>query len=346
MDLEALYHQIEEKLAGLDFERIWPGFRPLKFALFDDERCCFDGRWVEKTEAFCANTSIVYQGEQIATWKAEGERELSVLSAKLVHEMFHGFQQLRGWDCWPDELEALFRYEYRADNLSLRLRENELLLRLLERDDGDALRELLSHRSLRRERYPYEFSYESRAEEIEGAANYVEWQALRQLDAAKADELTEEMRAAMTEPKRLFPIRISCYYSGALLIHALLRAGLYRFEPPERPAAALALRDAAPSDGGFPGREACCRRVSEAITAFRAESASIVRAALEKNELVLSGPLELAFVNIYDARCYEGFLTSRYFVMVRDGGEERMLPGNFVIRMRDEKTVDAVYRWP
>ncbi len=346
MDLEALYRQIEENIGKLDFERIWPGFRPLKFALFDDGRCFFDGRWVEKTEAFCANTSIVYQGEQIATWKAEGERDLSVLSSKLVHEMFHGFQRLRGWDCWPDELEALFHYAYRAENLSLRLRENELLLTLLEHDDLDALRELLSHRKRRSELYPYEFSYESRAEEIEGTANYVEWHALRQLDAAKAEALTDEMRETLTKPERLFPIRISCYMSGALLIHALLRAGLYAFDPPARPASALVLADAAPSDGGFPGREACCRRVSEAIAAFRAESASIVRVALERNELVLSGPLELAFVNIYDAWYYEGFLTSRYFVMYKDGGENRMLPGNFVIRMQDEKTIAAVYRWP
>ena len=76
------------------------GRAPLKFALFAEERCFFDGRYIEKTDGFCANTAISYQGETIATWRVEGELSLPVLVSKLVHEMFHGFQRLQGWDCW------------------------------------------------------------------------------------------------------------------------------------------------------------------------------------------------------------------------------------------------------
>ena len=56
------------------------------------------------------------------------ELDNAVLTSKNVHEMFHGFQTVQGWDCWPGELEALYRYEYKAENLSLKRRENELLL--------------------------------------------------------------------------------------------------------------------------------------------------------------------------------------------------------------------------
>ena len=347
MDLEKLYRRVEASVASLDTRGIWPGFRPLKFALYDSEKCFFDGRFVEKTPAFCANTSIVYNGEQIAIWmvtEEPEEPELPVLTSKLVHEMFHGYQTVEGWSCWPNETEALFRYGYDADGLCIRLRENELLLALLEGFDAAAYAELRSLRRLRSERFPYQFSYESMVEEIEGTANYVEWQALKRLDPAAADALTERMRAALTAPERLFPIRISCYFTGALMINALLAAGDYSFTPEKRPAPLGVIASAAKTDGRFPGRDALRERAADAIAAFDAETDAIVASALERNEVVLEGPLELAFVNIYNARCRNGYLTSAFFLMYRENGEDRMLPGDFVIRMKDERTIDRVYR--
>lgn len=224
---------MEEAIRGLDLARIWPGFAPLKFALFDAERCFFDGRYVEKTDDFCANTAISYQGETIATWRVEGELSLPVLVSKLVHEMFHGFQRLQGWDCWADELEALNRYEYSPEALSLKLRENELLCALLAGPAERDYRELLAHRRRRSEQFPYETAYESRVEEIEGSATYVEWMVLQQLDAAKAKDFTERMIKSVTDPKALLPIRISCYDTGALLFHAMAAAGDDPFTPAE-----------------------------------------------------------------------------------------------------------------
>ena len=345
MDLETLYFKVKEAVSSLDFNSIWPGFEPLKFALYNDESCFFDGRYIEKTDAFCANTSICYQGEQIAIWMVQQELETSVLTSKIVHEMFHGYQRLRGWDCWPNELEALWRYEYDAENLSLKLRENELLLALLEGRNEGVLRELLAHRKRRSIKFPYNFSYECQVEEIEGTANYVEWQVLKQLDKNKEEELTAHMRMLMTKPEYLFPIRISSYYTGALMINALRGAGAYCFDAAARPVTLSALKDIAPSEGDFPGKADVLRRAEEAVDAFNKETDSIIRSAAEKNRIVLNGPIELTGVNVYNARCYKDCITSTYFLMVRDGKEDRMLQGNFVIRMRDEKTIDTVYRW-
>ncbi len=345
MDLESLYAEVKENISRLDFDRIWPGFTALKFALYDHEKCFFDGRYIEKTGDFCANTSIVYQGEQIAIWMVQEELEASVLTSKIVHEMFHGYQNIMGWDAWPNELEALYRYEYDAENLSLRLRENELLLSLLDRFDEDALQELLAHRKHRSEAFPYAFSYESKVEEIEGSANFVEWQVLKQLDAKKAGELEEHMRTVLRRPEYLFPIRISCYYTGALMIHALLHTGVYSFDAADRPVIYSFLQDAAPSDGAYPGRENCLKKTREAVDAFNEETESIIRTALERNEAVLRGPVELTGLNVYNARCRRGYITSTYFLMYREGTEDKMLPGDFVIKMKDEKTIDAVYRW-
>ena len=345
IDLETLHREISEAVSKLDFAGIWPGFAPLPFALFDDEKCFFDGRYIEKTDAFCANTSIVYEGRQVATWKAAEALETPVFASKLVHEMFHGFQNQQGWTCWPNEIEALFRYEYDADNLGRKLRENELLLSLLDRFDADAFRELLSLRKLRSERFPYQFGYEIQTEEIEGSANFVEWQVLRQLAPEKAEALTARMREVMTAPEQLFPIRISCYYTGALMIHALQSAGLYDFSPARRPVLSAILREALPAAGSFPKQAALTEAAARAISAFHDQTDAIIQTALKRNEIVLKGPAELGFVNIYNARCRNNFLTSTFFLLYRTEAGETMLPGDFVIQMRDETTIETVYRW-
>ena len=345
MDLEKLFHEVNAAVSGLDFKSIWPGFRPLRFALYDSETCIFDGRRIEKTDAFTANTSIEYNGEQIAIWMVQDEPEIPVLASKIVHEMFHGFQTKQGWDCWPNEMEALYTYKYDAENLCLKLRENALLLSLLDSFDAGAYGELLAIRKLRSVKFPNEYSCEIKFEEIEGTANYIEWQALRQLDRKKADALTDHMRSVMTKPEFLFPIRISSYYTGALMISAMLAAGDYSFEPASRPAIIPILETVAPFSGEFKGEEELRRTVSDAVDAFYGDTEAIIRAALEKNEIVLKGPAELKFVNIYNARCSGGFITSTYFLMYSDEGQDKILQGNFVIRMADEKTIDTVYRW-
>lgn len=344
MKLELLYRSAEEAIRGLDLARIWPGFAPLKFALFDEERCFFDGRYIEKTDGFCANTAISYQGETIATWRVEGELSLPVLVSKLVHEMFHGFQRLQGWDCWADELEALNRYEYSAEALSLKLRENALLCSLLAGPAEQEYRELLSHRRCRWEQYPYETGYESRVEEIEGSAAYVEWMVLQQLDAAKAKDFTARMCSSVTDPKALLPIRISCYDTGALLFHAMAAAGDDPFTPAARPAILTVQKSVPPSDGAFPGKAACLQAAADAMDAYQQTSAAMVRAALDKHAVALEGPAELLGLNIYDARRVGNALTSRYFLMVRQAGAEKTLYGDFVIQMLDERTVGRVYR--
>ncbi|MEE0719208.1 MAG: hypothetical protein U0M39_11015 [Oscillospiraceae bacterium] len=346
MNLDELYSRVSETISSLDFGRIWPGFRPLKFALYDDEKCFYDGAYIEKSGDFCANTSISFQGEQIAIWKVVDDLPAPVLASKIVHEMFHGYQTVENWNCWSDEMEALYRYQYNADNLSLKLRENELLLRILDHFDEASYQELLSHRKRRSERHPYEYAYESKVEEIEGTATYVEWMTLRQLDEQAAAAMTQRMRVAMTKPECLFPIRISCYYSGALMVNALAASGAYSFNQAERPVACSMLKTVCPSDGDFPERESCCRRVSDAITSFEETSAHIIQSAIKKNKVVLTGPLELLCVNIYDARFYKGYMTSRFFLMYRDESGEKMIPGNFVIEMTDEKTISKVYEAP
>ncbi len=48
IDLEKLYGQIYEAIKTLDFDAVWKGFRPLKFALYNDTECFFDGHYYRK----------------------------------------------------------------------------------------------------------------------------------------------------------------------------------------------------------------------------------------------------------------------------------------------------------
>ena len=344
-NLETLYNMVTEAISKVDFTKLWEDFKPLKFALYNETECFFDGHYVEKTADFCANTAIEYKGEVIAIWNVEQEMSIPVFASKIIHEMFHAFQDRQGWDCWAKEMEALYKYKYSEENLSIKLHENKLLLELLDGFDMGKYKELLACRKYRSEKYPYEFSYECSGEEIEGGANYVEWQVLKQLDEEAADKLIDDMRKTMLRPEYFFPIRISGYYTGALLINAMIQAGGYNYGPKNRPIIKHILDSMDSINAVNVGTEEEQKIVSEAFDSFMAESKRIVESSVEANEVVLKGPLEIVSVNIYDARCYNGYLTSRFFLMYLENGEKKVIRDNYVIKMRDEKTIDTVYKW-
>ena len=343
--LEILYDGISKSISLLDFDAIWEGFRPFKFALYNDKEVFFDGHFVEKTTQFCANTSIEYNGELIAIWNVEDDLGIPRFTSCIVHEMFHAFQEQQGWNCRVNEMEALYKYNYSKENLSIKLHENRILLELL--DDGpnaDKYNELWECRSFRRERFPYEFSYECIGEEMEGSATFVEWQVLKQLDKEAADKFVENMRKVMLQPERFFPIRISGYSSGALLIDAMIKARDYSYGPEGRPLTVSKLSSV--SSYAEPSiQPEDIQKVSSAIRSFNDESKKIIETSVENGEVLLNGPYELAGVNIYDARCLDGYITSRFFLMYIDNGENKMIRDNLVIKMKDEKTIEKVYKW-
>ena len=129
------------------------------------------------------------------------------------------------------------------------------------------------------------------------------------------------------------------------MINALLGAGKYCYEAASRSVILSVLKDVDPSPGDFPGKAEVTRQISGAVEAFHRETDAIVCSAVEKNQVVLNGPLKLAGVNVYNARCHHGAITTTYFLMYKDGDEDKLLQGNFVLRMQDEHTIATVYRW-
>ena len=338
MDLEILFYKVNDILSTLDFNKIWPGFKLLKFALYDNEKCFFDGKYIEKTNEFCANTSILFNGEHIAIWMVNEELDIHILASKIVHEMFHGYQKIMEWDSFPNEFEALYNYKYSKENIGLNMYENELMV-----DDYIDLNELLSLRKLRSIKYKYEFLYESSIEEIEGSATFVEWQVLKQLDTNKAKVFEDNMKAFILNPKNLFPIRISCYYKGALLIDILNKRKLYQFDIKIRPFIMNLIDNVNEYDINL-DMPLLMNKVSNEVIIYNEKTKSIVEKAINENNIVLKGDYELKGVNFYNARFHNGYIISTFFMMYLENKENKILYGNFVIKMKDDKNIELVYK--
>ena len=50
MNLALIYQEIEKRVSKVDFSALWKGFVPLKFAVYTDIECYFDGHYIDKTE--------------------------------------------------------------------------------------------------------------------------------------------------------------------------------------------------------------------------------------------------------------------------------------------------------
>ena len=341
MDLMRIYRRLEEKVSQVDIGALWPGFHRLKFAVYDQSQCVLDGQYVEKTADFCANTAIEYGGEKVAIWMITGEEpDDATLAAKIIHEMFHGYQGERGECRWPDEMAALRSYTYSAENLSARLRENRLMAGLLEEFRAEDFARLLSLRAWRRRAFPMEYEYEAKVEQIEGSAEFVELRALAQLDGALAQRRWQRLAEAISSPDHLFPLRPACYGSGAAFLRLLAKNGTEGvFDFTNIPFAVSAVEGVEPAFGGGEPDEA----VQALLEGFRAETGRIVEAALAKNDVALEGPCPLISVNVYNARRQGNYITSTYFVMLGEISQPNLLQGDFVVEM-DGDAVRKVYR--
>lgn len=339
MDLERLYYEVKNYIDTVDFSKLWRGFEPLKFALYTDKECFFDGAYVEKTDEFLANTSILYNGEWIAIWYVQEEMNPIVLTSKIIHEMFHGFQRMHNESRFFDDLDALYHYKYEEGNLNLKLKENHLLYHLSTQFDKEMFEQFLQIRKYRYDTFGYAYHYESCIEQIEGTANYVELHCLKQLSAELFEKKLSAMKERIIAPNNLLPVRIICYDIGALLLYVMTE-NLIAFEDGF---SSVTFAEAMISD--VAGKEYSSEySVKDLLDSYNARAGKIIRKAIEKNELVTDTPCELFGVNVYDAIFYQNHIISRYFVMFGSEDNKQIEYGDFVIETNAYKKVTKIYR--
>lgn len=342
MDLSIAYQELKQRIDQVDFTRLWRGFQKTKFAIYNDTDCFFDGAYIEKTEAFLANTAIQYNGEHIAIWYLpEAPNDWDQLSASIIHEMFHAFQNASGESRWPNEKEALLHYLYSSGNLSAKIQEAELISTLLDGNSSADFKTLLQIRKQRAQKYPYEYDYEARIEQIEGSANYIEMLALKQLDPAKATAKWESTLKSIQDPANYLPVRVVSYAIGALFLACIKKYSNFVFESfADEPFSIKILEDIQPSATPYQKSSA----IEAILEAYHAETNAIIENALAKNDLVLEGNYPLVTLNIYNARWNGRYATSTYFFAYQDGEDMKALHGDFIVEIDEDYNILTAYR--
>lgn len=235
-DFQQLYAQVDAELDDIPFGELWPGFHRYEFALYTAEKVCLPDVVIDWDERFIGNTAVEYEGRFIAIWDVEHDffndpnRDISVLTAGLVHEMFHAFQQERGETRFPNDLKTLM-YPHNLYNHQLKYAENTVLADAFEAA-GAAEKTTLLNRfcGIRQRRMPLNGGAgdcELLSETAEGMAEYVGTLALKVLSpqayvarSARYTEILRSMDAVQVDIRRI------SYYSGAVLLLTAHDAGI------------------------------------------------------------------------------------------------------------------------
>lgn len=96
----------------ISFNSIWEGFRLMDFALYNSTTVYMADGEIPYDNRFLGNTSITFNGKQLAIWKIVNEKEVNVeeLVAGIVHEMFHSYQFEQGESRYPNDLVQSYCY--------------------------------------------------------------------------------------------------------------------------------------------------------------------------------------------------------------------------------------------
>lgn len=221
--MEKIYKEIQQYIEKVDFNALWKGFVPYEFALYNDEKVRFETYEIPVTNQFIGNTSINYNGRQIAIWKLEENdtKDIAILAASIIHEMYHVHQMTFGENRFISDLLGLtYPLEYKS--LNLKVSEMFFLSRaIIEANQSKKeayFQKFLAVRSKRFELIGDACAYEKSIETIVGTAEYV---ALKSLKTINLDAYEKQMDKAIgfitTLNENFLDVRRMAYYSGALI---------------------------------------------------------------------------------------------------------------------------------
>lgn len=342
MNLIEIYEIIAKNINLIDFNILWDDFKPYRFALYNDSEVVFAGQKVDKTDQFIGNTSILYNNEQIAIWNVtSNDKDMDILTSKIVHEMFHAYQNDKHESRFPNEMEALIKYNYSKDNLNLKLAENKLLKELIESFDKVKFDLFLAYRLKRKTLDSFSFNYESSIEVIEGTALYIELQALYQLNKVKADKYLNNILNKIIEPNNFIPIRVISYNIGVIILKILIDNNITfdktiynnQLTYMDQLLVNISNEKVPDVDDVF----------SNIIEEDKKKLDLIIKKSI-KEEPIVMGNYKLYGCNVYDARYHIGYLLSNYFIAYIDKEEPVFLHGDFIARMDEEFLVKKIYK--
>lgn len=225
--MRELYNKVLNNLEKINFEKLWGGFSRYEFALYSTKEVHFENKVIPWDIRFIGNTAIKYEDKYIAIWNVDydllnGNHDIEILSANIVHEMFHAFQYENGETRFPKDLVTL-AYPDNVHNFCLKYEENKILSKAFHESNLTAKRQVLekfySIRINRQQIIGDMCKCEFLSETSEGIAEYVGTMALKQLSEKKHTERMKKYSEYLHNFSPLqLDIRRSSYYSGAVFL--------------------------------------------------------------------------------------------------------------------------------
>ena len=330
--MKKTYLEISRRIGTLDFGRLYPGFHPFRFALYNDKKVCFGETEIPWDSRFVANTAIDYNNEIIAIWDMKCAcTDLDYFASLLVHEMLHAYQHESGI-VFPDDLVGIF-YPRNLDNFTLRFRENQLLAGLAEKFDATAWKDFKAIRAYRRQKYQEAVDYEIKTESIEGSAQFVELSALKQLSPELYRKRLDRILLGLRSPKNIFDARLLSYDTGSLIRMVMADNSLDQPDwAQEKPCT------------GIPSQEASDIR-EEFDKYFSAIDKEVQELLSGAEKLDISGRTLTGF-DPYNVRSSGNYLYHPNFIGVTNHGEKpEFFTGTFITKMVSRtKTIEEAWR--
>lgn len=183
---------IAKDLVKENLQKYWTDFELVAYAIFDKNSVYLFNhpkhqdvhphpyKVLSWNEQFVGNTIILYEGFPTAIVDMEMYHDYEGLYSILVHELFHGYQYIKGEKRFPDEILGI-TYPITEENAELRNRERRNLYDALMETDISKKQEFLKGfielREERAKRMKEYVTYENLVESVEGPAWYVELKA-------------------------------------------------------------------------------------------------------------------------------------------------------------------------
>ncbi|GIO28729.1 hypothetical protein [Ornithinibacillus bavariensis] len=223
--------QISQDLVKEKLESYWPNFDLVAFALYDTSNVYLFNhpkfkqhnkfQTLKRDHQFNGCTLILYEGYPTAIVDVELYDDYEGLYSIFVHELFHGFQYLKGERRFPDEIIGL-TYPLSKENVELRNRERAILFDAMLEDDimkkKQYLNTFISLREKRAANMDNYITYENLVETIEGPAWYVELKAYSEKSTIEHKSIIKKYGHYLIDKfESTLDIRKSCYSSGLVM---------------------------------------------------------------------------------------------------------------------------------
>lgn len=340
--MHSIYQTIKAKLTSIDFNTLWQGFHPFSFALYDEKQVYLEDRVFPKDQRFIGNTAIRFEDQYLAIWQiSERDEDLDILTAKIIHEMFHCYQYEMQEMRFPNEILEGLNYRYTLENLSRKYQENLLLIDSFQTFDLERFQECLALRKARSSANEAEVQYESKIEVVEGMAQYIELKALRFLSKAKFHQRLERMIQNIAKKENLLSIRHLSYDVGSLILLFCEQNGLnigHQIGKVEKTIFELLTLNINPKHVDIGQDNELLALINQNEQAIKHQ----IEVILNHLNTIIHGPFKIAGLDPLNTKRYGSYLYCKYFLAYKQADEVKSIQSTCVAEMADPLTIAKI----